>query len=131
NYSINVNETATLVVSFIGYTKQEIALEGRNIIFISVAPDIESLDEIIVVGYGVQRRSDLTGSVSSIKADDIKNLPVRSISEALQGRAAGVQVTRSDGSPGGGSDIVIRGAGSIGGMSPLYIVDGVRMGSGN
>src|SRR5690606_6283853 len=68
NYSINVNETATLVVSFIGYTKQEIALEGRNIINISLAPDIESLDEIIVVGYGVQRRSDLTGSVSSVKA---------------------------------------------------------------
>ncbi|MDF9796369.1 TonB-linked SusC/RagA family outer membrane protein [Catalinimonas alkaloidigena] len=131
NYSISVDENAILIFSSIGFLTQEIEVNGRTTINASLSEDVQSLEEIVVVGYGVQERSDLTGAVSSVKAEDVKSLPVRSVSEALQGRAAGVQVTRNDGSPGGDSNIVIRGAGSIGGMPPLYIVDGVRMGTGN
>ncbi|GAB3896017.1 TonB-dependent receptor [Larkinella knui] len=122
---------AILVFSFVGYTSQEITVGNRTEINVSLLTDTKNLSEVVVVGYGTQKRSDLTGSVSSVKAQEIKNLPVRSVNEALQGRAAGVQVTRPDGTPGGSSDIVIRGIGSIGGMSPLYIVDGIRMGAGN
>ncbi|MFT4032160.1 MAG: TonB-dependent receptor [Siphonobacter sp.] len=123
---------ATLIFSSVGYVTQEIAVsESQTSIRVILAPDVKALSEVVVVGYGTQKRSDLTGSVSSVKAEDIKNLPVRSVTEALQGRAAGVQVTRSDGAPGGSADIVIRGIGSIGGMSPLYIVDGIRMSSGS
>ncbi|GAB3968682.1 TonB-dependent receptor [Spirosoma terrae] len=120
-----------LIFSFIGYSSKEVTVGNQSTINVSLATDTKNLSEVVVVGYGTQKRSDLTGSISSVKADEVKNLPVRSINEALQGRAAGVQVTRNDGSPGASSDIVIRGLGSIGGMSPLYIVDGIRMSSGN
>ncbi|GAB4000392.1 TonB-dependent receptor [Spirosoma daeguense] len=120
-----------LVFSFVGYSSQEVVVGNQSALNVSLSTDTKNLSEVVVVGYGTQKRSDLTGAISSVKADEVKNLPVRSINEALQGRAAGVQVTRNDGSPGGGSDIVIRGLGSIGGMSPLYIVDGIRMSSGN
>ncbi len=87
---------------------------------------------MVVVGYGTQSAPTLRDRLSSVKAEDIKSLPVRSVNEALQRAClAGVQVTRTDGSPGGGADIVIRGVGSIGGMAPLYIVDGIRMSAGN
>ncbi|CAN5520333.1 TonB-dependent receptor [soil metagenome] len=122
---------ATLVFSFVGYLSQEVTVGDRSELDVRLATDTKNLNEVIVVGYGTQKRSDLTGSISSVKAEEVKSLPVRSINEALQGRAAGVQVTRNDGSPGASSDIVIRGVGSIGGMAPLYIVDGIRMSSGN
>ncbi|QHV96369.1 TonB-dependent receptor [Spirosoma endbachense] len=120
-----------LVFSFVGYLSQEVTVGNQTAVTVRLATDTKNLSEVVVVGYGTQKRSDLTGSISSVKAEDVKNLPVRSINEALQGRAAGVQVTRNDGSPGASSDIVIRGVGSIGGMSPLYIVDGIRMSAGN
>jgi TonB-dependent starch-binding outer membrane protein SusC len=125
------NFNSVLIFSFVGYLPQEIILANRTTLDVVMKVDNRSLEEVVVVGYGTQKRSDLTGSVSSVKADEIKNLPVRSVTEALQGRAAGVQVTRNDGSPGASSDIVIRGVGSIGGMPPLYIVDGIRMSAGN
>ncbi|QMW04651.1 TonB-dependent receptor [Spirosoma foliorum] len=120
-----------LVFSFVGYLSQEITVGNQTSVNVNLAVDTKNLSEVVVVGYGTQKRSDLTGSISSVKAEEVKNLPVRSVNEALQGRAAGVQVTRNDGSPGASSDIVIRGVGSIGGMSPLYIVDGIRMSAGN
>jgi len=120
-----------LVFSFVGYLSQEVTVGDQSSITVRLATDTKNLSEVVVVGYGTQKRSDLTGSISSVKSEEVKNLPVRSVNEALQGRAAGVQVTRNDGAPGGSSDIVIRGVGSIGGMAPLYIVDGIRMSSGN
>ncbi|WP_198174864.1 TonB-dependent receptor [Spirosoma arboris] len=120
-----------LVFSFVGYQSKEVTVGNQTSVNVSLAVDTKNLNEVVVVGYGTQKRSDLTGSISSVKAEEVKSLPVRSINEALQGRAAGVQVTRNDGSPGASSDIVIRGVGSIGGMAPLYIVDGIRMASGN
>jgi TonB-linked SusC/RagA family outer membrane protein len=126
------DEPAVLVFSSVGYVTQELAVNpSQTTIRVMLSSDVKALGEVVVVGYGTQKRSDLTGAVSSVSADAVKNLPVRSVNEALQGRAAGVQVTRNDGSPGASSDIVIRGVGSIGGMSPLYIVDGIRMGTGN
>ncbi|CAG5003186.1 TonB-dependent receptor P3 [Dyadobacter sp. CECT 9275] len=131
-FSIDITDPdAVLIFSFVGYISQETTVARRSTINIVLKVDNKALEEVVVVGYGTQKRSDLTGSVSSVKAEDIKNLPVRSVTEALQGRAAGVQVTRNDGAPGSSSDIVIRGVGSIGGMAPLYIVDGIRMTAGN
>ncbi len=131
-YSLEVpNAGSILVFSFVGYEPMEQTVGNRQMLNISMKADEKLLSEVVVMGYGTQKRSDLTGSVSSVKAEEISTLPVRSVSEALQGRAAGVQVTRNSGAPGSGSDIVIRGVGSIGGMSPLYIVDGIRMSSGN
>jgi TonB-linked SusC/RagA family outer membrane protein len=132
NYSLVVPDgNGTLVFSYIGYVTEEVPISNRTSLDVSLVADIKALSEVVVVGYGTQKRSDLTGSVSSVKAEEVKNLPVRSVAEALQGRAAGVQITRNDGAPGAASDIVIRGAGSVGGMAPLYIVDGIRMSPGN
>lgn len=131
-FNIDITDAdAVLTFSFVGFMSQEVIVGRRSQIDVTLKVDNKALEEVVVVGYGTQKRSDLTGSVSSVKSEDIKNLPVRSVNEALQGRAAGVQVTRNDGAPGGSSDIVIRGVGSIGGMSPLYIVDGIRMSAGN
>ncbi len=132
NYSIEVSGSeAVLVFSSVGYLSEEVTVGNRTVINIEMTADITALDEIVVVGYGTQKRSDLTGSVASVSAKEVRNLPVRSLNEALQGRVAGVQVTKGNGSPGQNADIIIRGAGSINGMPPLYIVDGVRMGTGN
>jgi len=120
-----------LLFSIIGYDALTLPVNGSSTVNVVLKELVSDLEEVVVVGYGTQRRSDMTGAVSSVKADDIRNLPVRSVNEALQGRAAGVQVTRNDGAPGSSSDIVIRGIGSIGGMSPLYIVDGIRMSAGS
>ncbi len=131
-YSITVPDgSGTLVFSYIGYLTQEVPINNRTTIDLSLTPDVKSLSEVVVIGYGTQKRSDLTGAISSVKAEEVRNLPVRSVAEALQGRAAGVQITRNDGAPGAPSDIVIRGAGSVGGMPPLYIVDGIRMNPGS
>ena len=109
-YTIDITDPdAVLIFSFVGYVSQEVTVARRSSIDIVLKVDNKALEEVVVVGYGTQKRSDLTGSVSSVKAEDIKSLPVRSVNEALQGRAAGVQVTRNDGSPGAPSDIVIRG----------------------
>ncbi|MCU0451511.1 MAG: SusC/RagA family TonB-linked outer membrane protein [Bernardetiaceae bacterium] len=115
----------TLVFSYVGYQTQEVAVTTQSDLNVTLASDIKSLQEVVVVGYGEQKRSDLTGSIASVKSEDIKNLPVRSVTDALQGRVAGVYVTSESGQPGANSNITIRGAGSLGGVSPLYVVDGM------
>ena len=127
-YALTVPDGAeTLVFSYVGYESQEVAIGNRTTIDLNLNVDTRSLSEVVVVGYGTQKRSDLTGAVSSVSGEEIKNLPVRSVNEALQGRAAGVVVAKGSGKPGAGADILIRGPGSINGMPPLYIVDGVRV----
>ncbi|WOK08436.1 TonB-dependent receptor [Imperialibacter roseus] len=129
-YSIDVDSpNSTLVFSSIGYITQEIRVGAVSSLNVSMVEDIQSLNEIVVLGYASQSKEDLTGAVSSLKSEDIKNLPVTSAAELLQGRVAGVQVVKSSGAPGATSDIVVRGGGSVNGMSPLFIVDGVRMGT--
>jgi TonB-dependent SusC/RagA subfamily outer membrane receptor len=94
--------------------------------------DVKELTEVVVVGYGTQERKNLTGSVASVSADDIKNIPIVSVDQALQGRAAGVQVTQNSGTPGGGIAVRVRGANSISaGSEPLYVVDGVPINTGS
>lgn len=127
----NVTDASVLQFSFIGYKMAEIQVAGKSSLSITMQEENIALDEVIAVGYGTVKKSDLTGSVSSIKSGSLENLPTKSLSEALQGKVAGVYVTKGTGEPGADSDIIIRGAASINGLGPLYIVDGVRMGTGN
>ena len=124
------DENATLSVSFVGYVSEEIVLNGRSQVDVVMFPDITALQEIVVVGYGTQKKSDLTGSVSSIKPEEIQDLAMPSLDQAIQGRAAGVFVSRNSGAPGSGAEIFIRGAGSIQGTDPLWIIDGIRTSPG-
>jgi TonB-linked SusC/RagA family outer membrane protein len=118
-------QNAVLVFSFVGYKPQEVTLGGQTNISVTMQPDNQALEEVIVVGYGAVRKSDLTGSVSSIKSDAIREMPVTSVDQAIQSRAPGVQVTQTSGAPGGGISIRVRGANSINsGSEPLYVIDG-------
>lgn len=126
DYSITVEQNATLVFSYIGYQDKEVAVDGRNVIDVQMMPSEKALDQVVVVGYGSQKRKDITGAVSTVTAADIANRPIVDASEALQGKAAGVQVTSNSGKPGAGLSIRVRGSSSISaGNDPLYIIDGI------
>ncbi len=124
------NAQATLQVSYVGFQDQEIALNGRTNVTIDLKTDALMMDELVVVGYGVMKRSDLTGSVSSIDEKAIKQGVNTSLEQAMQGRIAGVQVTQNSGAPGGGISVQIRGINSLSGNEPLYVIDGIAI-SGN
>lgn len=126
NYSITVSsEDALLRFSFVGYLTEEIEVAGQTNLDITLIEDIQALDEVVVIGYGTVKKSDLTGSVASVEAEDLQRVPVGSVDQALQGRAPGVSVIQRNGEPGNGSIIRIRGANSIqGGNDPLVILDG-------
>jgi len=126
-YSLTVPSDATVIVSFIGMKSQEVAVEGRTEINFQLAPDMFNVDEVVVVGYGVQKKALVTGANVNVKGDELAELNTSSAMEALQGKAAGVNITRNNGSPGAGTKVTIRGAGTIGNASPLYIVDGVAV----
>ncbi len=131
NFKLSAPVGSTLNISYIGYKPyQETVTAGKNVYPVTLQEDVQSLDEVVVVGYGTQKRSELTGSITSVQADDIKDFSSKSLAESLSGMAAGVMVTKSEGTPGSAADIIIRGAGSLNGMSPLYIVDGVPQGTG-
>jgi len=131
-YSVSVaDENAVLVVSFIGYVTQEVAVQGRTKIDITLASDIRALEEVVVVGYGEVKKRDLTGAVASISSDDLTAIPVNDVQQIMQGRVPGVQVIQNSHSPGGGVSVRIRGANSVlGGNEPLYVVDGFIGGVG-
>lgn len=131
DYTIRVpGPDAVLVFSFIGYKTQQVQVGSQSMINISLDPDVSTLGEVVVVGYGEQRRSDLTGAISSIPAKEITELPMARTDQALQGRTSGVYVLNSDGAPGGETLIRIRGLNSInGGNEPLVILDGLQGGS--
>ena len=131
NFSLNVPETAdTLVISYIGYITKELVIGNKITFNIQLDIDTNTLDEIVVVGYGTQRKSDITGSVTSVKVDAIAVAQNRTVDALLQGRAAGVQVTQNAGSPGSGVSVKIRGASSLrGNNEPLYVIDGVIISS--
>lgn len=131
NFSLNVPETGeVLVVSYLGYMTKELVI-SKNLTFnIQLDIDTNTLDEIVVVGYGTQRKSDITGSVTSVKVDAIAVAQNSTIDALLQGRAAGVQVTQNAGSPGSGVSVKIRGVSSLrGNNEPLYVIDGVIISS--
>ena len=126
NYSIDVpNGESVLVFSSIGYTREEIPVNGRATIDMELQSDIQSLSEVVVVGYGTQKRADVTGAVSSIKAEDINNIVTANPTQALQGRSAGVRVEVNGGSPGASANVIIRGTGTLSSVNPLYVIDGV------
>ncbi|WAC13543.1 SusC/RagA family TonB-linked outer membrane protein [Dyadobacter pollutisoli] len=122
-------DPVTLIFSFVGYQSQEIDLAGRSNVDVSLKPNDNSLAEVVVVGYGTQKKKDLTGAISTISSKDVAGRQTLQVSEALQGSVAGVSVTRSSGAPGSGSSILIRGITTIGTNSPLVIVDGVPVSS--
>ena len=128
NFTLKAKKNATLVVSYIGYLTQEVRLQGKTQITIQLVPDSKTLDEVVVVGYGTMKKSDLTGSVASVASKDIEGFQTSSVAGALGGQIAGVQITSTDGTPGAGFNISIRGVGTLtGDASPLYIVDGFEV----
>ncbi len=125
------NNSAVLVFSMIGFTKQEVTVGGNHVINVTLQDEQKQLNEVVVVGYGTQRRRDITGSVASVKGDVFKNQPITNPTEALQGRVAGVDIVKNSGAPDATPTIIIRGAASLSQPNPLYIVDGVRVPDGN
>lgn len=131
NYTISATSRDVLVFSMIGYGRQQETVGNRIIINVQLSPDPHSLNEVVVVGYGTQRRKDLTGSVGSVKGEAFKNQPITNPTDALQGRIAGVDIVKSSGAPDATPSIIIRGLASLNQPAPLYIVDGVRVPDGN
>ncbi|MFB9056187.1 SusC/RagA family TonB-linked outer membrane protein [Mariniflexile ostreae] len=125
----NVVSNATLKVSFVGYAAKEMPVNNQTVINFILVEDASQLDEIIVVGYGTQKKSLVTGAISSIKADDIQNNASTRVEQAIQGKVSGISVLSNSGSPGAGSKIRIRGTGSNGNSDPIYIVDGMKTSS--
>lgn len=132
-YTLRVaDENAVLIFSFIGYNTMEVAVGSQSRIDISLKPDLKTLEEVVVVGYGTQRKSDLTGSLSRVGSEEIRKASIVSVETALQGRAAGVLVTQASSAPGGGISVRIRGGNSVqGGNEPLYVIDGVPVYNNN
>ena len=125
NYSLSVPSNGTLVFSFIGFKSTEVAVAGKKEINVSLAAESIGLEEVVAIGYGTIKKRDITGSVASVKGDDLQAIPVASAAEALTGKLAGVQVTSTEGSPDAEMKIRVRGGGSITqDNSPLFIVDG-------
>lgn len=131
NYSISGKGAKHIKASYVGYETKSLDVKGGNLKYdFILKEDSKLLDDVVVVGYGTQKRSELTGAISSVKGDNIRDFSTTSVADALAGMAAGVSVTSSAGSPGEAPDIIIRGAGSVNGMAPLYIVDGVKQATG-
>ena len=129
NFQVDAPANATLLISYVGYKDREIAVNGRAVIeTIQLESDANLLEQVVVVGYGVQKKADLTGSVAIVNAEEMKRVSNSNISTMLEGKVAGVQIT-SDGQPGADPAVRIRGIGSFGSTAPLYVVDGVPMGT--
>jgi len=129
NFALSVPADATLVVSFVGYKSTTVAVGGKTSLgSITLVAELKELDQVVVIGYGTQRKVDLTGSVAIVDAEEMKKVSNSNISTMLQGKVSGVQIT-TDGQPGADPIVRIRGIGSFGSTSPLYVVDGVPMGT--
>lgn len=124
DFSLNMSPNGTLVVSFVGYKTQEVQVKGQKQLLVVLSEDAEMLDEVVVIGYGTMKKSDLTGAVSSIGNKDIKDSPVSNLGQAIQGKISGVQIVDA-GKPGDNVSIKIRGLGSINNCDPLVVIDGV------
>lgn len=122
---------ATLVFSFIGYLKQEVEVNSRSVVDVVLEADVKALNEVVVVGYGTQRKIETTGSIVSVKSSDLVQTPVANVAQGLQARVSGIQINQNSGSPGGNVSVRIRGTNSINGTSePLYVVDGIQISNG-
>lgn len=124
NFSLNVSPNAIVVISYVGYITQEIALNGRKTLNITLVEDVEMLDELVVVGYGTLKKSDMTGAISSVNVEELSKRTTTNPAEALQGKIAGVNIMKSGGNAGSGVQVKIRGVKTFGDNQPLYIIDG-------
>ena len=130
NFRLDVpSEESILVFSSIGYTTEEVTVGSQTTIDVALAPSLEQLSEVVVIGFGTQEREDVTGAISSVSGEELNDIPVPSFEQALTGRAAGVQVTTSSGAPGAGANIRVRGVGSTNNAEPLYVIDGIIIGN--
>jgi len=131
NFKIsNVQEGATLAFSFMGYTSKEIVVNDTNVINVTLSEDTESLDEVVVVGYGTQKKSVITGAISGVKQSELEDLPITRIEQTLQGRVSGITIAANSGQPGASSTVRVRGITTLGNNEPLWVVDGVIVDSG-
>lgn len=124
NYSLNVPAKGTILFSYIGFKDQLVSVNGKKTIHIVLEPESKLLDEVVAIGYGTMKKSDLTGAVVSIKSDDLQKTPAAGLDQALQGKAAGVTVNANSGQPGAAATIRIRGIGTVNNSSPIFVVDG-------
>ena len=133
-YTIEINKGNTLTFSLIGMQTQDIKIASQSIINVIMHESTIELDEVVAIGYGTAKKSDLTSSIISVKPDELKNVKVGSAADALQGLATGVLISKGSFKPGGSSNIIIRGNGSFGNggasTTPLYIIDGVMSNAG-
>ncbi len=131
NYTLELEQSEGVIVfSFVGYETKEVEIEGQNTINMVLAPEVLGLDEIVVIGYGVQKKSLVTGSIAKVESDDISNATATRFEQALQGKTSGVVITQNSGSPGSKLLIKIRGNSSYANNDPLIIVDGIKLGTG-
>lgn len=126
NYSLNASGNSVLLFSFVGMTSQEIPVNNQSVINVVLAPELTAIDEVVVIGYGTQKRKDVTGAVSMVNAETIENIKPVKVEQALQGTMAGVNVTTQSGAPGAGLDIRIRGISTNGDAAPVAIIDGYQ-----
>ena len=126
-----VEANGTLVFSFIGYVSEEVAVGNRSTVDVQLLPDLKSLSEVVVVGYGTQEKKDVTGSIGSVDMKTLSDVPLQTADQALQGRLAGVDVQSNSGLPGGGMKVNIRGLGTVNNSDPLYVIDGFYPGNIN
>ncbi len=124
NFSINVTKDAIILVSYVGYVPQEIKVGNKTHLDIVIKEDNQVLDEVVVVGYGTMKKSDMTGAISSVNGSDLAKRTTTNPAEALQGKIAGVNITKSGGNAGAGVSVKIRGVKTFGDNEPLYIIDG-------
>jgi TonB-linked SusC/RagA family outer membrane protein len=128
-YTIEVAAGSTLVFSYVGFLTEKVLVSSQSTIDINLVADIQNLEEVVVIGYGIQKKSLVTGAISSLKEEQLASVSSTRVEQALQGRIAGVTVTPNSGSPGSSMRVRVRGAGSNGNSEPLYIVDGIRAGN--
>ena len=132
DYALDVGSSdAILVISSVGYLRQEVTVGSQSVINVVLMEDITALEEIVVIGYGTQKKSDLTGSVGVLKGDAISQYPSANATSAIQGRMAGVQVQNNGGNPGAAAIVTIRGSGTLTDIQPLYVIDGMLTGTMN
>jgi TonB-linked SusC/RagA family outer membrane protein len=129
-FSLNAPSDATLLVTFMGYKTQELAVNGQTVINVQLEVDDQTIEEVVVTGYGVQKKSVVTGSISSVKSKDLEKLPVGRIEQTMQGRIAGVTIASNSGQPGSSSTIRVRGITTFNDNNPLWVVDGVVVDNG-
>ena len=128
-FSVQASGNATLVISYVGYTTERVSVQGRNDIKVTLKEDVTTLNDVVVIGYGTQKKKLVTGATVQVKGDDIAKLNTTNALEAMQSSTPGVQITSSSNQPGKGYKVYIRGIGTIGDSAPLYVIDGVAGGN--